>query len=64
MNAFLTSFAATTGLSDNEANEQWAGYSRMLSDSEIARIERGGTKSGERMGNAFLRDYPDTDNED
>jgi hypothetical protein len=61
MNAFLNQFAATTGLSDNDAREQWAGYSRMLSDRQIKNIERGGAKSGERMGRQFLADYPNND---
>ena len=61
MNAFLTAFAATTGLTDSEADEQWAAYSRQLSDVERARIEAGGTRSGVFLGGKFLADYPPED---
>lgn len=62
MNAFLNAFAAETGLSDHEADEQWVAYSRQLSDAERRQIERGGTRAGERMGRQFRRDHPETDN--
>lgn len=61
MNAFLDAFATEAGLRDSEADEQWAGFSRQLSDNERARIERGGTRSGQRQGREFLQLYPQAD---
>lgn len=57
-NVFLTSFAAAAELKDSEADEQWAGFSRQLSDKERDEIERGGSRAGAREGAAFLALYP------
>ena len=59
MKAFLRGFAAVTGLDD--AEEQWAAYSRQMSESDIKQIESGGKRSGERMGQRFLMDFPRND---
>ncbi len=58
MRAFLEGFAAETNLSDSEADEQWAAFSRQLSDLERRRIERRGRKAGEIEGRRFARLYP------
>lgn len=56
--AFLAAFAAAAELKDSEADEQWAGFSRHLSDKERDEIERGGSRAGAREGAAFLALYP------
>lgn len=56
-NSFLRGFATATGMSQQESSEQWAGFSRMLSDSQIRKIERGGYASGVREGKRFRKLY-------
>ena len=63
-NAFLTAFAAAAHLNDSEAGEQWAGFSRSLSDSERELIENGGTQSGSREGESFLKLHPVADRDE
>ena len=58
MKPFLISFEKTTGLNHIEAAEQWANYSRQLSDKDRLRIEQGGRAAGERMGQEFRRHHP------
>lgn len=50
MKNFLKGFIKATGLGDIEADEHWAGFSRPLSDKQRKKIERGGFRSGEIMG--------------
>ena len=50
---FIEGFAAATGLDFQQADEQWAGFSRNLSDAEIEREEAGGREAGERNGQQF-----------
>lgn len=57
--SFLRGFAAATGMSLQESSEQWAAFSRMLSNAQIRRIERGGYASGIREGKNFRKLYPD-----
>jgi hypothetical protein len=59
--AFLKAFADVTKLKASEADEQWAGFSRQLSDSERTEIENGGSRSGHLMGEEFLKLYPMAD---
>ena len=47
---FLNAFADAAGIDRNEANEQWAGFSRQLSDREIIEQESGGARSGRENG--------------
>ena len=54
MSEFLKSFHAAAELVENEADDQWAGFSRDLSDRERAEIEDGGAESGAEMGRMFL----------
>lgn len=58
---FLDSFAVAAELRRAEADEQWAGFSRQLSDAERARIEAGGFSAGAEQGEAFLALYPVAD---
>ncbi len=58
MNEFLTAFAAAAKLRPDEADKQWADFSRALPDSERERIENGGEKNGTEMGLDFLVIYP------
>ncbi|PYJ09805.1 MAG: hypothetical protein DMF06_08675 [Verrucomicrobia bacterium] len=58
MNEFLTAFAKAAQLRPDEADKQWADFSRALPDSERERIENGGYKSGTEMGLDFLALYP------
>lgn len=67
MKAFLMGFMEATNserdihpMSYLEAEDEWAWYSRQLSDGEIRRIERGGRASGLREGRRFLADFGDT----
>jgi len=55
----MDGFQKAAGLSRAEAAEQWAWYSRQLSDREIRRIERGGFEAGLRMGEDFRNSYPE-----
>lgn len=48
--SFLDGFAAGSSLGAAEADEQWTGFSRQLSDHERARIEAGGFAAGEVEG--------------
>jgi hypothetical protein len=59
MSAFLEGFAAVTGFSPREAEEQWAAFSRQLPDAEIVRIEQGGRRAGEREGRKFRAMFPE-----
>lgn len=54
MSEFLKSFQASAELSETEAADQWAGFSRDLSDRERAETEDGGAESGAQMGRMFL----------
>jgi len=58
MKTFIEAFADTINLPPAKAVEQWAGFSRQLSDQERERIERGGESEGKRMGEDFNRLYP------
>ena len=58
MKQFLIGFETTTGLNHLEAAEQWAEYSRQLSDKDRQRIEQGGRTAGERMGQEFRKHHP------
>jgi hypothetical protein len=55
---FLSSFARTIGASEIEADEQWTGYSRQMSDRERSICENEGAKTGIYMGKCFLELYP------
>lgn len=61
MSEFLNAFTVWAELEENEAADQWAGFSRDLSDRERAEIEDGGAESGARMGRMFLAMYPATE---
>lgn len=50
---FLDGFAVGAELPRSEADEQWAGFSRQLSDSDRMAIESGEYKSGVQQGEAF-----------
>lgn len=63
MNDFLRGFANATGLSTQEADEQWAAFSRMLDNTERASIEDGGEESGEAEGRRFREMYPAEEHE-
>lgn len=59
MNAeFIRGFAEATGLSTQDAQEQWAGFSRGLSDAEIEFEEAGGYQSGVAQGGFFRTMFP------
>ena len=53
-NEFIAGFAEATGFDMQQADEQWAGFSRNLSDAEIEREEAGGREAGVRNGELFL----------
>lgn len=55
---FIQAFAEMTNLGVNEAREQWAGFSRQLSDKEIEAIELGGEEAGYREGARFNECFP------
>jgi hypothetical protein len=63
MNAFLTEFAKTIGMNIQDAEEQWAGFSRQLSDNERNRIEARGARAGKSEGLRFLELYPKSEEE-
>lgn len=52
-NAFMRAFINETGLDAVSAYDEWAAFSRNLSDAEIRRIESGGTRAGERKGREY-----------
>lgn len=47
---FRRGWIAATGHTEVEADQQWAGYSRQLNDSERDTLERDGFSSGFAMG--------------
>lgn len=60
LSSFLSGFAKETGLSKQEADEQWAAFSRSLSDSERSAIESRGESSGKAEGEKFNKMYPNS----
>ena len=56
---FMSGFANETGLGYAEADLQWAGFSRQLSDSDRQGIEAMGYESGKREGANFNAMYPE-----
>ncbi len=64
MTAFIQGFIKATGMGQQEASEQWDAFSRMLSNKEIQKIERGGYSSGLREGKQFRKMYPDEGSEE
>lgn len=61
---FLRGFADSASVSYKNADEQWAGFSRSLSDSERARIEKRGYASGHAEGKKYAVLYPGPDEAD
>ncbi len=59
MTAFLRGFRDAAHLSVQDASEQWAGFSRQLSDAEIRRIEWRGYDAGVREGKRWAALYAD-----
>jgi len=57
INDFLRGFAASSGVKKIEAAENWAEFSRQLSDAERTRIESGGYDSGWREAEQFGKLY-------
>ena len=57
LNDFIEGFAAASELDLAEAGEQWAGFSRQLSDREREEIEAGGYAAGLEQGTAFRALY-------
>jgi hypothetical protein len=55
---FLNGFAKAADINLSEADAQWAGYSRQLSDHEREQIENQGQDSGFEMGTQFRKLYP------
>jgi hypothetical protein len=53
MSDFLDGFAAETNLGRAEAEEQWAAFSRQLTDRERKQIEDGGYEVGVIEGQSF-----------
>jgi len=52
--AFIAAFASAAGISNlAEADAQWAGWSRDLSNIERANVEAGGSESGATYGETF-----------
>ena len=58
-NEFLKGFAQATGLDRQEAEEEWAAFSRQLSGITIRAIEDGGYEAGVREGRRFRAMYPE-----
>jgi len=57
--AFIRAFGESTGCSNmTEADDQWSGWSRQLSDSELAEIESGGEESGHAEAEKYLETHP------
>ena len=54
---FLDGFAISAEIGRDEADEQWAGFSRQLSDGERNRIEGSGFEAGLEEGDKFLAAY-------
>ena len=55
-NEFISGFKDSAGFSTtNYANEVWAGWSRQLSDSARAAVEKTGYKGGIKEGKIFAR---------
>jgi len=55
-NEFIRGFQTAAGFeTTNYANEVWAGWSRQLSDSARAAVEKTGYKGGLREGKIFAR---------
>lgn len=57
INEFLAAFADAAGIHRNDADAQWAGFSRDLPDGGRERIEAGGAESGREMGADFRALY-------
>ena len=55
---FIEAFARALRMSQREATENWAAYSRQLNGSQLEEIESGGAEAGERMAAEYRRDYP------
>lgn len=55
---FLRGFVAATALHAIEADEQWSGFSRQLTDREVERAEAGGYQSGYSEGLKFNAAFP------
>jgi hypothetical protein len=58
--AFLRGFAEATGLGITEADAQWAGFSRSLSDQERKDIEECGHAAGLAEGKLYRDMHPVT----
>jgi hypothetical protein len=56
---FFEGFASGTGLSRQDAEDQWGGYSRNMDEADRRRTMGGGYRAGERAGREFRRAYPD-----
>ncbi len=52
---FIRAFAMEIGASNDEAEEQWAGFSRDLSDKQRDEIEKQGWYSGVDQGKEFSK---------
>jgi len=52
---FVSGIAATLHVARSEADAQWAGYSRQLSDAERAEIEAGGFERGREIGTEIAK---------
>jgi len=59
MTAFLRGFRDAAHLSMQEADDEWAAFSRQVSDAERRRIERLGYTSGLREGRRWAAMYAD-----
>lgn len=53
-NEFMRGICDATGMSRFEADAQWAGHSRQMSDSARAAVERGGYAEGVEVGAEIL----------
>jgi transposase len=51
---FISGIMDATGFHRVQANEQWAAYSRQMSDTARSDIERGGHSNGLTMGSEIL----------
>ena len=54
---FIRAFAIEIGASNDDAEEQWAGFSRGLSDKQRDEIESQGWYSGIDQGKEFAKLY-------
>lgn len=59
MTAFLRGFRDAAHLSMQDASEQWAAFSRQVSDAERRRIEQRGYGRGIREGRRWAAMYAD-----